>query len=66
MFRHLNKALQTRPSDVVIIDHYADTLWMLDRKLQAKYYWKYILNSEDTQDINKVLIKKKLIFGLNN
>ena len=62
----LNKALQTRPSDVVIIDHYADTLWMLDRKLQAKYYWKYILNSEDTQDINKVLIKKKLIFGLNN
>ena len=62
----LSQAVQSRPTDVVIIDHYADTLWMLDRKLQARYYWKYVLNSKDSQDINKVLIKKKLIYGLNN
>ena len=62
----LSQAVQSRPTDAVIIDHYADTLWMLDRKLQARYYWKYVLNSKDSQDINKVLIKKKLIYGLNN
>lgn len=64
--KFLNQAIQLRPADSVIVDHYGDTLWMLGRKIQAKYYWKNVLNSENSTDIDKISIKKKLLHGLNN
>ena len=64
--KFLNQAIQLRPEDSVIVDHYGDTLWMLGRKIQAKYYWKNVLNSEHSPDIDKISIKKKLLHGLNN
>ena len=27
------------PSDPIVNDHFADSLWMNGEKLQARYYW---------------------------
>ena len=56
---YLKKAVQLMPSDPIVNDHFADTLWMNGEKLQARYYWKYVLNLKDVdEDLkNKILIK---------
>ena len=51
------------PSDPIINDHFADSLWMNGEKLQARYYWKYVLNLEDAEDKLKNEIKRKIING---
>ena len=51
------------PSDPIVNDHYGDVLWWLDRKLQAKYFWKNVLKLEETEDEMKKKIKKKLLLG---
>ena len=38
------------PRDPVINDHFADCLWMNDNKIQARYYWNYVLSLEDTEE----------------
>ena len=49
------------PSDPIVNDHFADILWMNGEKLQARYYWKYVLNLEETKiDLKKKLMKKIL------
>ena len=63
---YLNLAIQLKPYDPVIMDHYADTLWMLGRKIQAKYLWNNIMKIENTSDVDKVKVKKKILTGLNN
>ncbi len=52
------------PSDPVVNDHYGDSLWMNGNKLQARYYWKYVLKLEDTKEDLKKILRDKLIFGL--
>lgn len=64
--KYLNLALQIKPDDAVIMDHYGDALWMLGRKLQANYFWKKVLNSDDVEDINKSEVKNKILYGLKN
>jgi len=64
--KYLNMALQIKPDDAVIMDHYGDALWMLGRKLQANYFWKKVLNSDDVEDINKSEVKNKILNGLKN
>ena len=64
--KYLNMALQIKPDDAVIMDHYGDALWMLGRKLQANYYWKKVLRSDETEDINKSEVKNKILNGLRN
>ena len=60
---YLKKAVQLMPSDPIVNDHFADILWMNGNKLQARYYWKYVLNLEET-DINlKNKINKKILNG---
>ena len=60
---YLKKAVQLMPSDPIVNDHFADILWMNGNKLQARYYWRYVLNLEET-DINlKKKIEKKLFNG---
>ncbi len=61
---YLRSAVQLMPADPVINDHYGDVLWKNQKKIQARYYWNYVLNLEDTEDELKDIIKKKLIFGL--
>ena len=47
------------PSDPIVNDHFADILWMNGNKLQARYYWKYVLNLEETDmKLKRKLIKK--------
>ncbi len=60
----LQKAVELLPLDPIINDHYADTLWMLNKNIQARYFWNYILELDDTEQKLKDTISKKLIFGL--
>ena len=60
----LQKAVELLPLDPIINDHYADTLWMLNKNIQARYFWNYILKLDDTEQKLKDIISKKLIFGL--
>ena len=62
--KYINQALQLKPDDPVIMDHYADILWKLNRKIQAKYFWKNVLKIENDGEINLEEVKNKLIFGL--
>ncbi len=55
----LQKAVELLPQDPIINDHYADTLWMLNKNIQARYFWDYILKLEDANQNLKEKIKKK-------
>ena len=60
----LQKAVELLPLDPIINDHYADTLWMLNKDIQARYFWNHILKLGDTEQKLKDAISKKLIFGI--
>ena len=60
---HLKEAVKLMPSDPVINDHYGDSLWMNGDKLQARYYWNYVLSLEKAEEELKIKIEDKLIFG---
>ena len=61
---YLQQAVQLLPSDPIIIDHYADTLWMLNKNIQARYVWKYVLKLDSAEQKLKDTINKKLILGI--
>ncbi len=61
----LKKAIQLMPNDPIVNDHYGDVLWKLNRKIQAKYYWKSAINSDESENEMKKNIKKKLLTGLD-
>ena len=46
----LRKAIQLMPNDPIVNDHYGDILWKLNRKIQAKYYWKSAMESEESEN----------------
>ena len=60
----LKKAVELMPDDPIVNDHYGDILWKLNRKIQAKYYWKNVLNFENTEENMKEDIHIKLLKGL--
>ena len=62
--KHLRKAVELLPLDPVINDHYADALWMLNKSIQARYFWKNILKLEDIDKDLKDSVSKKLLFGI--
>ena len=61
--KYIQQAVLLMPEDPIVNDHYGDILWMLDRKIQAKYFWKNVLNLEDTEPEMKKKILQKLTFG---
>jgi len=61
---YLQLAVQLMPADPVVNDHYGDALWKNGNKIQARYYWKYVLNLKDSKDDLKENINNKLISGL--
>ena len=63
--RFLQEAVELKPLDPVINDHYADALWMLKKNIQARYVWKYVLGLDTTEQQLKENINHKLIFGIN-
>ena len=64
--KYLRKAVELLPSDPVASDHYGDVLWQLNRKIQANYFWKSALNSDEADEELKIKVKEKLFNGLNN
>ena len=64
--KYLEQAVKIMPSDPVINDHYADSLWMNQNEIQARYYWQYVLSLKEADQKLKKLIKIKLVSGLNS
>ena len=62
--KYLEIAIQYMASDPVVNDHYADSLWMNKKTIQARYYWNYVLQLSKTEEKLKKEIEKKLLFGL--
>ena len=62
----LKRAVELMPEDPIVNDHYGDILWKLDRKIQARYFWKSVLNLEETEEDMKKNVSDKLIKGLKN
>ena len=61
---YLQIAVKLMPADPVVNDHYGDVLWRNGNKIQARYYWNYVLNLEATVKKLKNSVKTKLISGL--
>ncbi len=61
---YLQLAVRLLPADPIVNDHYGDALWKNGNKIQARYYWNYVLSLEKTEDNQKKIIEKKLIKGL--
>ena len=61
--KYLRKAVELMPDDPIVNDHYGDVLWQLNRKMQAKYFWKSVLEFEDTDDKMREDIQNKLLNG---
>ena len=61
---YLQSAIKLLPADPIINDHYGDVLWKNGNKIQARYYWKYVLNLKDAEEDLKDSIRNKLILGL--
>ena len=64
--QQLELAVKYMASDPVVNDHYADSLWMNNKKLQARYFWQYVLKLEKTEEKLKKKIEQKLLFGLKS
>ena len=62
----LRNAVELLPEDPIINDHYADSLWMLEKTIQARYIWENVLKLEKTDKKLKDKISKKLLFGIQN
>ncbi len=60
---YLKRAVELMPEDPTVNDHYGDILWKLNRKIQARYFWKNVLNLEGTEDETVKKITDKLLLG---
>ena len=61
---YLQLAVRLMPADPIVNDHYGDVLWKNGDKIQARYYWNYVLNLEKAEEDLKEKIEQKLIKGL--
>ena len=59
--KYLQQAVQLMPADPIINDHYGDVLWKNGNSLQARYYWNYVLNLDETEEDLKQIVKNKLL-----
>ena len=62
--KYLEKAIILMPQDPIVNDHFADCLWMNNYKIQARYYWKNVLNLKKADEELKKKVERKLLFGL--
>ena len=61
--KYLELAVRLMPSDPVVNDHYGDSLWMTGNKIQARYFWNYVLNLDKTEIDLKEKINSKFYDG---
>ena len=61
---YLQLAVKLMPTDPIVNDHYGDVLWKNGKKIQARYYWNYVLDLERAEKDLKDKIEQKLIKGL--
>ena len=61
---YLQLAVKLMPSDPIVNDHYGDVLWKTGEKIQARYYWNYVLGLKKAEQDLKKRVKKKLIEGI--
>ena len=64
--KFLRKAVMLMPDDPIVNDHYGDILWKLNRKIEARYFWKSVLKLKETEAEMRNKIKQKLIIGLED
>ena len=64
--KYLQLAVSLLPADPIVNDHYGDALWKNGDEIQARYYWNYVLDLEETEEDLKEKIQKKLIKGPDN
>jgi len=64
--KYIKKAVELMTEDPTVNDHYGDILWKLNRNIQARYFWNYVLRLDDTDEDIKKKINIKIIEGLNN
>ena len=64
--KYLLRALELMPNDPIVNDHYGDILWMLDKKIQARYFWNNALKQEEIEKEMKKKIQEKLLNGISN
>ncbi len=62
--KYLEKAIILMPQDPIVNDHFGDCLWMNNYKIQARYYWKNVLNLKKADKELKKKVEKKLLLGL--
>ena len=62
--KYMRRAIELMPNDPIVNDHYGDILWKMNRKIQARYFWKSVLKMNDTEKEMIDTIKEKLIKGL--
>ena len=61
---HLETAVELKPVDPVINDHFGDSLWMVGRQIEARFQWKRSLSFEP-EEANAERIRRKLADGLD-
>ena len=64
--KFLKRAVELMPNDPIVNDHYGDTLWKLDRKIQARYFWNSVRNMEDADEEIIKKINAKMLKGPKN
>ena len=64
--KYIRKAVELMTEDPTVNDHYGDILWKLNRNIQARYFWNYVLKLDDTDEEIRKQINIKIIEGLNN
>ena len=63
---YLQLAVNLMPGDPIVNDHFGDVLWKRGKKIQARYYWNYVLNLSETKEELKKKVERKLVSGLKN
>ena len=61
----MERAVELMPTDPVINDHYGDTLWIVGRRLEARFQWKRALSFDPEEEDLKERILRKLDVGLD-
>ena len=64
--KFLKRAVELMPDDPIVNDHYGDILWKLDRKIQARYFWRNVLSMDDAEVEMIKKINIKIIEGMKN
>ena len=64
--KYIKKAVELMPEDPTVNDHYGDILWKLNRNIQARYFWNYVLGLDNTDEDVREKINIKIIEGLQN